>query len=109
MLKDQIKKLIEEKIRGTECFLVEVKISPSKIMVYLDKSPGISLDDCITMTRYLQEQLDSTDVLEQYELEVSSPGLDEPFKVAEQYGKNIGEEVSVVTFDGMKHTGILRK
>jgi len=108
MLKDDIKKWVEEKITGTDCFLVDVKISPSKIMVYIDKPTGIHIEDCVAVSRFLQEQLEPTDVLEKHELEVSSPGMDEPLKVLQQYQKRIGREVSVVTFDGLKHTGILR-
>jgi ribosome maturation factor RimP len=107
MLKEQIRKLVEEKISGTDCFLVDVKVSPSKIMVYIDKPAGIKVEDCIELNRFLQQQLEETDVLEHHELEVSSPGMDEPLKVLQQYLKRIGREVSVVTFDGLKHVGIL--
>ena len=108
MLKEQIKNLVEEKIAGTECFLVDVKISPSKIMVYLDRPTGIKVEDCIEVNRFLQQQLEEGNVLEHHELEVSSPGMDEPLKVFQQYQKRIGKEVSVITFDGLKHTGVLK-
>jgi ribosome maturation factor RimP len=107
-LKEQIQKLAEEKIAGTDCFLVDVKVSPSKIMVYIDKSTGIKIEDCVALSRYIQQQLENSDVLEHHELEVSSPGMDEPLKVLQQYQKRIGREVSVITFDGLKHHGILR-
>ena len=107
MLRDQIKKLVEEKITGTECFLVDVKVSPSKVMVFIDKADGIKIEDCVSVSRFLQETLETEGVWESHELEVSSPGMDEPLKVLPQYQKRIGREVSVITFDGLKHTGIL--
>lgn len=107
MLREEIEKLVEEKIAGTGCFLVDVKISPSKIMVYIDKPTGLKIEDCIEVNRFLQMQLEESNVLEHHELEVSSPGMDEPLKVFQQYQKRIGREVSVITFDGLKHTGIL--
>ena len=107
MLKEQIQKLVEEKVTGTDCFLVDVKISPSKIMVFIDKPTGLRIEDCIEVNRYLQAQLEESNVLENHELEVSSPGMDEPLKVFQQYQKRIGREVSVITFDGLKHLGIL--
>jgi len=107
MLKEQVKKLVEEKVAGTGCFLVDVKVSPSKIMVFIDKPAGLKIEDCIEVNRFLQMQLEESNVLENYELEVSSPGMDEPLKVFQQYQKRIGKELSVITFDGLKHTGIL--
>lgn len=108
MLRDQIKKLVENKIEGTECFLVEVKASPSKVMVYIDKPAGLKIEDCVEVNRFLLNEPELAEVWEHHELEVSSPGMDEPLKVLPQYQKRVGREVSVVTFDGLKHTGILK-
>ena len=107
MLRDQIKKLVEEKIAGTDCFLVDVKVSPSKVIVYIDQVEGIKIEDCTEVSRFLLSELEATDVWEHHELEVSSPGMDEPLKVLPQYQKRIGREVSVITYDGLKHVGIL--
>ena len=52
-------------------------------------------------------QLEESNALEHHELEVSSPGMDEPLKVFQQYQKRIGREISVITFDGLKHVGKL--
>ena len=109
MLRDQIKKLVEDKIEGTDCFLVEVKVSPSKVMVYIDKPVGLKIEDCVEVNRFLLIEPELETVWEHHELEVSSPGMDEPLKVLPQYQKRVGREVSVVTFDGLKHTGILKE
>jgi len=108
MLKDQIKNLVEEKLGATDCFLVDVKVSPSKIIVYIDSMRGIKIEDCVEVNRFLQQQFEEGDVLERHELEVSSPGMDEPLKVIQQYRKKTGKEISIITFDGLRHTGILK-
>jgi ribosome maturation factor RimP len=46
--------------------------------------------------------------VEDFELQVSSPGLDMPFLVLDQYYKNEGQKVSVVTHEGMKYSGIMK-
>ncbi len=65
----------------------------------------MKLDDCIAINRYLQKELENTDVFEKHELEVGSPGMEEPLKVLKQFHKRIGQKVSVLTFDGIKRTG----
>ena len=106
-LNDQIHSLVQEKIAGTENFLVEDKVSPSKVIVLIDHPQGIKIEDCVAVSRFLQEKLDTTDVFEKHELEVGSPGMEEPLKVLQQYIKRLGKNVAVTTFDGMRHTGIL--
>jgi ribosome maturation factor RimP len=106
-LKEEIIRLTEEKIEGTGNFLVEVKVSPGKIVVIIDHPAGVKIDDCVTINRYLQNHFEATDVFEHHELEVGSPGMEEPLKVMAQYQKRIGREVSVLTFDGIKRTGTL--
>jgi ribosome maturation factor RimP len=108
MLKEEIIQLVEEKIAGTEVYLVDVKVSPSRVMVFIDKPTAIKIEDCVEISRHLQQKLEGSQVWEHHELEVSSPGMDEPLKVPQQYQKRIGQTVSIVTFDGLKHTGILK-
>ena len=99
-LNDQIQSLVQEKIAGTENFLVEVKVSPSKVIVLIDHPQGIKIEDCVAVSRFLQEKLDTTDVFEKHELEVGSPGMEEPLKVLQQYIKRLGKNVAVTTFCG---------
>jgi ribosome maturation factor RimP len=105
--KAQIIKLIEEKLAGTDIFLVEVKLSPGKLTVLLDKPSGIQLKECIEVNRFLNSYFETTDFLEKHELEVSSPGMDQPLKVLKQYQRRIGREISVITIDGQLHKGKL--
>lgn len=106
-LKTQISALVEEKIAGSGLFLVDIRISPSKIAVIIDHPKGVRIDNCVEISRFLQQQLETSDVFEKHELEVGSPGMEEPLQVLPQYLKRIGQKVAVVTFDGLKHSGKL--
>ncbi len=106
-IREDIVRLVEEKIATSENFLVEVKVVPGKIVVTIDHPKGVRIDDCVAINRFLHEKLDETDLFDRYELEVGSPGMEEPLKILPQFKKRIGQTVSVVTFDGLKHTGIL--
>ena len=93
---------------GTTIFMVDVKVnSANKISVEVDKPEGITIDDCVTISRAIESGLDRE--TEDFELEVSSPGLTEPFKVMEQYHKNYGQQVDVVMRDGQKISGLLQQ
>jgi ribosome maturation factor RimP len=71
----------------------------------IDKPKGVGIEECVEISRYIEERLDRE--IEDFELEVSSPGLLSPFKVIQQYIKNIGKEVEVLENNGIKHKGIL--
>ena len=86
-------------------FLVDVKSLPAdRVMIFADSVKGITIDECTALHRKLIEQVASAG---DFEITVSSPGLDEPFKVAEQYNKYIGKNVTILTLQGQKHTGKL--
>jgi ribosome maturation factor RimP len=74
--------------------------------VEVDKPEGITIDECVTISRAIESGLNRE--TEDFELEVSSPGLTEPFKVMEQYRKNCGRSVDVVKRDGQKINGLLQ-
>ncbi len=105
--KGKIEKLVQEYISGTGLFLVAVKVNSSnRITVLFDSKEGITIDECVNLHRFIEKNLDRE--TEDFELQVSSPGLDMPFLVLEQYYKNEGRKVSVVTHDGMKYTGVMK-
>ena len=105
--KSKIEKLVNEFINGTGIFLVAVKVSSAnRITVLVDTMQGIMIDECIALHRHLEKNLDRN--VEDYELQVSSPGLDMPFGVIEQYRKNEGKRVEVTDTDGIKSTGMLK-
>jgi len=105
--KQKIQALIEEYIKGTGLFLVAVKvISSNRITVLADKNGGITIDECASIHRLIANNLDRDE--EDFELQVSSPGLDMPFVVIEQYYKNEGRKVEVIDNEESRHLGILK-
>jgi len=93
-------------------FLVEVKVRPTNnVKVFLDGDKGISIEKCISYNRQLYKMLESSDLFppDDFSLEVSSPGLDEPLKLMRQYYKNIGRKVEVLLKDGVKTEGVLKE
>ena len=102
----KIKDLINARIGGTDLFLVDIKIdSSNKIIVLLDGFNGVGINDCVSISRDVENNLDRDQG--DFELQVSSAGLDMPLKVKQQYEKNIGRTVKILTLDGHKHEGIL--
>lgn len=105
--KDHIESVVKEFIKGTGIFLVAVKVSSAnKITVLADTMKGITIDECADLHRHIENSLDRN--AEDFELQVSSPGLDMPFGVFEQYLRNEGCKVEVLTNEGEKFTGILK-
>ena len=105
--KNKIEEIVNEHIKGTDVFLVTVRISSSnRIMVFADTMNGITIDECAELHRFIEKNLDRD--IEDYELLVSSPGIDMPFEVIEQYHKNEGKQVQVVDKEGSRFTGSLK-
>jgi len=102
-----IHKILEGITEGTELFLVDIRLKPgNKIFVEIDKNTGITVDECGIISKQVEQLLDRD--IEDYELNVSSPGLTRPFKVPEQYKKNIGKKIEVLKKNGVKKEGILK-
>jgi ribosome maturation factor RimP len=104
--KEVILKMVEEKLSDT-MFIVEVTVGlGNAISVIIDSDQGLSIDKCIEMSRHIEHQFDRE--VEDFSLEVSSPGLTQPFRVLRQYHKNLGKEVEILTAKGEKLTGVLK-
>lgn len=89
-------------------FLVEIRIKPTNnIKVFLDGDNGISIEKCIAVNRAMYKRLEGSGMFpeDDFSLEVSSPGLDEPLKLFRQYVKNKGRKVEVIQKDGLKIEG----
>ena len=105
--KSTIKKLVDEWLEGKEYFLVDIEISQdNKIVVEIDHADGVWIEDCVELSRYIEDRLDRD--VEDFELEVGSAGLGQPFKVPQQYINFIGKEVEVLGADGKKTKGVLK-
>ena len=101
---------INEQLEGTDVFVVEVKVLPgNNIRVFLDADSGVTIDKCIKVNRALYKHLEETGLFpnNDFGLEVSSPGVDEPLRLHRQYVKNIGRTVEVTMNDETKREGKL--
>lgn len=104
--KNIVKNLIKEFIEDKDIFLVDLKVSTTnKITVLVNKPSGITIDECVKISRHIESNLDRD--VEDYELSVSSPGLSLPFKTREQYEMSIGKTVEVTDDEGKKTRGTL--
>ena len=105
--KEIIQTLTEEWLQGNEYFLVDVNFAADdRIVIEIDHADGVWIEDCAALSRFLQERLGEE--LGEYELEVGSAGLGQPFKVAQQYMNHIGDTLEVLQADGKKVQGVLK-
>ncbi len=106
--KSIVNQIVEEYLGSKGFYLVDLKVNPdNRIIIEIDSMQGVSLDDCVELNRLIESKLDREE--EDYELEVSSAGLSEPFKVINQYHKNTGKEVEVLLKTGKKISGVLKE
>ena len=99
--------MTEEWLRGNDYFLVDINFgADDRIVIEIDHADGVWIEDCAELSRFLQERLGEE--LGEYELEVGSAGLGQPFKVAQQYQNHIGDTIEVLELNGMKTQGILK-
>lgn len=110
-LKQKITEALDERFQDTDLFIVDIQISAApRIVVFLDgKIEHVTIQQCASISRYLEEYLETNGLVgEKYWLEVSSPGLEEPFKVAQQYVKWLNKPVEVLLLSGIKEVGELK-
>jgi ribosome maturation factor RimP len=103
---EEVYKLVEEKLKETSHFIVDIKVLPTnKIVIEIDDDKGISIQDCVDVSKFVEQGLDREH--EDFDLQVSSPGLSQPLKIYRQYVKNVGRNVEVTLKDGNKSEGKL--
>jgi ribosome maturation factor RimP len=106
--KETIEPLVKDILEGTDKFLVDIVIQPTnRIYIYCDSDNSISIHDCQNISRAIESSLDRDN--EDYDLTVSSSGIDRPLKMARQYVKNVGKELDIVTIEGKSINGTLVK
>ena len=107
--KKEVEALIDERIAELDngLFVVELSISATNVItVELDKHDGsVAVADCMSVSRNVEHNLDREE--QDFEITVSSAGLDKPFRVLAQYQKNIGRDVKVKLNDAGKIEGAL--
>lgn len=96
-----IYKLTEEALEGSDYFVVDVIVKKSElIMVFLDSDTSVSIDKCIEVSRFIEGNLNRDE--EDFELRVSSSGLDHPLTMPRQMKKYIGKNLDIELQDGSK-------
>lgn len=106
--RNAVKTVVEEWLSGNDYFLVDVTFTPDdRIVVEIDHADGVWIEDCAELSRFMQESLG--DELGDYELEVGSAGIGQPFKVEQQYLNHIGKDVEVLDAEGKKVQGVLKQ
>ena len=106
--KETVKALVEEWLQGNDYFLVDIMFgTDDRIVIEIDHADGVWIEDCADLSRVLQEKLGEE--LGDYELEVGSAGIGQPFKVVQQYRNHVGKDVEVLAKDGQKVQGILKE
>ena len=107
IIKEDIEKIANIKAAELNGHIVDVTVSAKNdIFVYFDKCGGVNIDECVNISKYLNEKFDRE--IEDYSLTVCSPGIDRPFKKRVQYKINEGKEVIVKKNDGKKISGFLK-
>ena len=103
-----IKEIAYPKVKEMNCYLVDVKVSKNNdIKVIFDRKEGVSLEDCVSLTKHIEEKLDRE--IEDFSLSVSSPGIYSPFIVPNQFFKNYNNKVDILMKSGQMFQGILQE
>jgi ribosome maturation factor RimP len=107
----EIERLVEERIQELDngLYVVEMTISSTNVIrIEIDKiNGGVTVADCVSVSRNVEHNLDREKA--DFELHVSSAGLDKPFRHINQYIKNVGRTINVVTKDGRTIEGEIVK
>ncbi|MCM4169285.1 Ribosome maturation factor RimP [Arenibacter antarcticus] len=99
MLKEKVTTLLEAALEENESlFLLDFSIgADNKIKITLDGDHGVTLQDCMNVSRAIEHNLDREE--EDFALEVASAGAASPIKLPRQFRKNIGRKIEVKTLD----------
>ncbi len=106
--KKKLEQVVNEWLAKTDYFLVDLTVSADdRIVVVIDHAEGVWIEDCAELSRYIESQMSRDE--EDYELEVGSAGLGQPFRVKQQYEIHVGKSVETQARDGKKWQGVLTK
>ncbi|MCQ2196764.1 MAG: ribosome assembly cofactor RimP [Bacteroidaceae bacterium] len=106
--KKKLEQVVNEWLSKTDYFLVDLTVSADdRIVVVIDHAEGVWIEDCAELSRFIESQMSRDD--EDYELEVGSAGLGQPFRVKQQYEIHVGKMVETQSRDGKKWQGTLTK
>jgi ribosome maturation factor RimP len=104
--KSKIATVVENYLGGSDRYLVDVEVTKTNVVdVYVDGDEGITISECVDISRFIETNFDRD--LEDYELRVSSPGLDKPFRLKRQYKRYLHRDIRVILKDGNEVSGNL--
>ncbi|MGM9687609.1 MAG: ribosome assembly cofactor RimP [Alloprevotella sp.] len=104
--KQTVEQLVNQWLDGKDYFLTDISVSSDdRIVVEIDHEEGVWIEDCVELSRFIESHLDREQ--EDFELEVGSAGIGQPFKVLRQYEIHQGDNVEVLLTDGRKLKGEL--
>ena len=108
-VKNKIEEWLQPMLNEKNLFLVDIKFPMGRqIEVYVDSDKGIHISECAEISRFLEKDLDGSGLVpENYILEVSSPGMDNPLRVPRQYKRRVGQVLEVTKTDGVQVVGEL--
>lgn len=107
---EKINSLIEPMLEGTDMFVVNIKIKPTNnVKVFIDADSGFSIEKSISVNRKLRVALAESGMFpdDDFSLEVSSPGVDEPLTQLRQFKKNVGRKVTLTLAGDAEITGMM--
>ena len=96
-MREKVAELLKEALdQKQSLFLIDLNISESnQIRVIVDGDEGVSVQDCMDISRAIEHNLDREEY--DFALEVHSAGVSEPLKMVRQYKKNIGRKIKIRT------------
>lgn len=105
----KVQEFVLAALKDTDYELITCEVRPGdNILVEIDRMEGVDVDFCGQLNHALVEALDAEYGADaDYELEVGSVSLTDPFKTHMQYEKNLGHDVEVLATDGKKYRGQL--
>ena len=104
--KEHIVELSEAFLKDSANYLIDVNVrSGNRISIFIENDEHVSIKDCIALSKHIESQLDREQ--QDFELEVSSPGIDSPFRHERQYLKYVGKEIEILMSNGDKFSGEL--
>jgi ribosome maturation factor RimP len=107
MKQERVKELLSEALaENEELFLIDLSfLAENKILVQVDGDKGVALNECMRISRHIEQNLDREE--EDFGLEVTSPNIANPLKVKRQYQKNIGKILQIKTTTNENYEGVL--
>jgi ribosome maturation factor RimP len=104
--RNRLENIVNDYLKGSDKFLVGITVRKSNVVdVFVDGDSGMPIKECATLSRHIEKQFDRE--VEDYELRVSSPGIDKPFVMKRQYKKYVNREIIVKLTDEKPFKGVL--